>query len=254
MPEPTLKDLLDVAIDAAYLAGRRTLGYFQTGVTPDIKADNSPVTIADREAEQIVRARIAAAFPDHAILGEEMGETKGNTDYRWLIDPIDGTVAFVAGVPLYSTLIGVEVRGVPAVGVIYMPALGEMVSAATGLGCTWNGRPCRVSSVDRLDNAVLLSSAFSCWNETPQVAELASKTRLQRTWGDGYGYAMVATGRAEIMLDGTMSPWDRGPHLPILTEAGGRYTDWHGVPSIYGPGSLATNGLLHDAAVAILGT
>src|SRR5690348_17063286 len=127
MPEPSLRELLDVAVDAAYLAGRRTLGYFQTGVTPDLKADSSPVTIADREAEQIVRARIAASFPDHAILGEEMGESKGNPDYRWLIDPIDGTVAFVAGVPLYSTLIAVEVHGTPAVGVIYMPALSEMV-------------------------------------------------------------------------------------------------------------------------------
>src|SRR5579862_2166817 len=118
MPEPTLKELLAVAMDAAYLAGRRTLAYFQTGVRPDIKADNTPVTIADREAEDVVRQRVKAAYPHHAILGEEAGETQGDADYKWIVDPIDGTKAFVAGVPLYSTLVGVEVKGKASVGVI----------------------------------------------------------------------------------------------------------------------------------------
>lgn len=253
MPEPTLRDLLDVAMDAAYLAGRRTLAYFQTGIIPEIKADNTPVTIADREAEEIVRRRIAESFPDHAIMGEEAGETAGQADYKWIVDPIDGTKAFVAGVPLYSTLIAVEVRGVTSVGVIYLPALGEMVAAASGLGCTWNGRPCRVSNVDRLEDALLTaSSLIRCLDYKPSVRTLFDRTRIQRTWGDAFGYALVATGRAEIMLDAGISPWDCAPLLPILTEAGGHFADWQGTPTIYGKDAFATNDALYDTVLDIL--
>lgn len=253
MPEPTLRELLDVAMDSAYLAGRRTLAYFQTGVAPDMKADNTPVTIADREAEEVVRRRIAQSFPEHAILGEEAGETAGNADYRWIVDPIDGTKAFVAGVPLYSTLVGVEVRGKPSVGVIYLPALGEMVAAAAGLGCAWNGRPCRVSSIDRLEDALLTaSSLIRCLDYKPGFAKLVERTRIQRTWGDGFGYALVATGRAEIMVDAGISAWDCAPLLPILTEAGGHFTDWQGAPTIWGKDSFAANAALFEEVLAIL--
>lgn len=253
MPEPTLRELLEVAMDAAYLAGRRTLAYFQTGVTPDIKADNTPVTIADREAEEIVRRRIATTYPDHAILGEEAGETEGLAEYKWIVDPIDGTKAFVAGVPLYSTLVAVEVRGVSQVGVIYLPALGEMIAAATGLGCAWNGRPCRVSTVDRLEDALLTASSLvRCLDYKPSVRTLCDRTRIQRTWGDAYGYALVATGRAEIMLDAGISPWDCAPLLPILTEAGGHFTDWQGTPTIYGKDAFATNSALYEDVFALL--
>src|SRR5262249_27560300 len=158
MTDPTLRELLDVAMEAAYHAGKRTLAYFNAGVAVDRKSDSTPVTIADREAERLVRERIAAHFPDHAVLGEEGGARDGNPEYRWVVDPIDGTKAFVAGVPLYGTLVGVEVKGKPAVGVIYLPALDDMIAAADGLGCTWNGRPCRVSSVDRLADALVVTS------------------------------------------------------------------------------------------------
>jgi histidinol phosphatase-like enzyme (inositol monophosphatase family) len=253
MPEPTLRELLDVAMDAAYLAGRRTLAYFQTGVRPDMKADNTPVTIADREAEEVVRQRVKAAYPHHAILGEEAGETQGDADYKWIVDPIDGTKAFVAGVPLYSTLVGVEVKGKASVGVIYLPALGEMVSAATGLGCTWNGRPCHVSNVCRLEDSLLVaSSLIRTLENKPVFQKLIDRTRLQRTWGDAFGYALVATGRAEIMVDAGVSPWDAAPLLPIITEAGGRYTDWQGVPTIYGKDTFATNAALFEPVLEIL--
>ena len=147
MTSPDLRALLAVAQDAAYVGGRRTLAYFGTGTAAtEWKADQTPVTLADREAERLIRGIIARAFPDHAILGEEDGETAGSAPVRWIVDPLDGTRTFVRGVPLYGTLIGVEVRGEPAVGVVYLPALDEMVGAARGLGCTWNGRPCRVSA------------------------------------------------------------------------------------------------------------
>src|SRR4051812_17819038 len=164
MREPSLKDLLHIATDAAHLAGRRTLAYFNAGVAVDTKSDNTPVTRADREAEQVIRDTIARRYPDHCVLGEEQGETiRANADYKWIIDPIDGTKSFIHGVPLYGVLIGVEVRGRANVGVIYMPALDEMLAAADRLGCTWNGRPARVSNVSSLKDACLTTtSPVSC--------------------------------------------------------------------------------------------
>lgn len=253
MPDPTLRNLLDVAMDAAYLAGQRTLAYFQTGVRPDLKADDTPVTVADREAEAILRARILRSFPDHGILGEEEGETSGTAPYRWIVDPIDGTKAFVAGVPLYGVLVGVEVRGEPEVGVIYHPALKDMIAAGRGLGCTWNGRPCRVSSVDRLEDAlVIASSIVGAQARSDAFDRLAQATRLQRTWGDCFGYSLVATGRAEVILDSAMSPWDCAALLPILREAGGHFTDWKGTPTIWGSEAVGTNAALHEQVLAIL--
>jgi Archaeal fructose-1,6-bisphosphatase and related enzymes of inositol monophosphatase family len=251
---PTTKQLLEVAMDAAYLAGKRTLAYFNTGVRPDLKSDQTPVTIADREAEAILRARILSTFPEHSILGEEEGATgAADAEYRWILDPIDGTKAFVAGVPLYGVLVGVEVRGEPSVGVIYLPGVGDMVAAATGLGCTWNGRPCRVSEVSHLSDALMLTSSIvRCQARSDAFDRLMERTRLQRTWGDAFGYALVATGRAEIMLDPAISVWDCAPMLPILREAGGHFGDWSGNPTIHGADAYATNSALHEQVLEIL--
>lgn len=251
--EPTLRTLLDVAVEAAYLAGKRTLAYFNTGIAPEIKADNTPVTIADKEAEQILRREIGRAFPDHAILGEEYGETAGSAPYRWIIDPIDGTKSFIAGVPLYGVLIGVEAEGEPAVGVIYLPALDDMVAAANGLGCAWNGRPCRVSEISSLAQAqVVTSSIVRCQQRSDAFDRLAAQTRFQTTWGDAFGYALVATGRAEVMIDPVLNPWDCAPMIPILREAGGHFTDWRGNSSVHNGDGAATNAALHDAVLDIL--
>jgi histidinol-phosphatase len=251
--DPSLRELLDVAIDGAYLAGKRTLSYFNTGVVPDLKSDNTPVTIADREAEAILRRRIRQSFPDHAILGEEEGETAGSAPYRWIVDPIDGTKSFITGVPLYGVLVGVEVHGVPSVGVIYLPALDDMVAAANGLGCTWNGRPCQVSTVSELSQAVVVTSSIvSCQNRSDAFDTLAAKTRVQRTWGDAFGYALVATGRAEIMMDPVINPWDCSPMVTILREAGGGFTDWRGNPSYLNGDGVATNAALHEEVLEIL--
>ncbi|MBC8102817.1 MAG: inositol monophosphatase family protein [Cytophagales bacterium] len=248
-----LRELLEVAMDAAYLAGTRTLAYFNTGIVPDIKSDNTPVTIADREAETLLRERILRSFPDHAILGEEQGETAGSAPYRWIVDPIDGTKSFIAGVPLYGVLVGVEVRGKPSVGVIYLPALGDMVAAANGLGCTWNGRACRVSDVSDLKQAlVVTSSIVRCQQRSDAFDLLASRTRFQATWGDAFGYALVATGRAEVMLDPIQSPWDCAPMLPILREAGGVFSDWRGNPTFLNGDGVATNAALSKQVLDVL--
>jgi histidinol-phosphatase len=251
--QPSLSDLLAVAIEAAYLGGRRTLAYFNAGVAVETKADQTPVTCADRESEQVIRERISRSFPDHAILGEEGGIQEGNPDYRWIIDPIDGTKTFVCGVPLYGVLIGVEVRGSPSVGVVYLPALDEMVSAADGLGCHWNGRPARVSEVSSLEGAVVIvTSVRSAIERSDAYERLVQVTKLQRTWGDCYGYVLVATGRAEVMLDPEIKPWDCAPLLPILREAGGYFTTWAGEATTWGKDAVATNAALHAPVLQIL--
>jgi histidinol phosphatase-like enzyme (inositol monophosphatase family) len=251
--EPSLQDLLSVAMDAAYLAGRRTLAYFNTPVPVETKADHTPVTRADRESEQLIRDCIARHYPRHSIIGEEQGATEGNEPCRWIIDPIDGTKTFIHGVPLYGVLIGVEVRGNPSVGVIYLPALDEMVAAATGLGCRWNGRPARVSNVAKLeDAAVMCSSITSSIARSDAFEKLAARSKLHRTWGDCYGYVLIATGRADVMLDPAMKPWDCAPMLPILQEAGGHFTTWAGEPTIWGPDAVATNAHLHAPVMEII--
>jgi histidinol-phosphatase len=251
--QPSLSELLSVATDAAYLGGRRTLAYFNTGVAVEWKADKTPVTRADRESEEVIRAQIARYYPDHSIVGEEGGSQEGDPEYRWIIDPIDGTKTFIAGVPLYGVLIGVEVRGEAAVGAVYMPALDEMLCAATGLGCRWNGRPARVSPISDLKEAgVMVTDVRAALARSDAYERLAAATRYQRTWADCYGYILVATGRAEAMLDTAMNPWDCAPMLPILREAGGHFTTWAGEPTIHGKDGVATNAALHDPILAIL--
>lgn len=254
-PNPPLRDLLDVAIDVARRGGRHALSYFNRGATVEWKADQTPVTVADREAESLMRETIGRTFPDHTILGEEQGETPGSAPYRWILDPIDGTRTFVRGVPLFGTLVAVEGLEGPTVGVIYLPALDEMIAAARGEGCTWNGRPCRVSATDRLEDALLTLTDDRVARATGRgYQELALGTQLVRTWGDCYAYALVATGRAEVALDVGMRIWDCAALLPIIEEAGGRFTDWRGHRSIETGDVVATNGALHDEVLARLGT
>jgi histidinol-phosphatase len=248
-----LESFLNVAIEAAFTGGKRTLAYFNAGVNVETKADNTPVTVADRESEATIRAIIKAHYPTHSILGEEGGATEGDPDFRWIIDPLDGTKSFVRGVPLYGTLVGLEIEGEVKVGAVYMPALDELVSAATGLGCYWNGRRASVSNTNKLETATLLTtSSESCRKRGGAYDKLARKMQLTRGWGDCYGYVLVATGRAEVMLDAGMNPWDCAPIVPILSEAGGMFSDWGGTTTIYGRDGLGTNGVLHDQVLEIL--
>lgn len=255
MPED-LQTYYDFITETAYLAGRLTLGYFQTGVNPDFKSDHSPVTIADRLAEELIRERIEKRFPEHAIIGEEQG-AKGaaNADHCWIIDPIDGTKSFIRGVPLYGVLIGLEIEGRVEVGAAYFPALDEMVAAASGLGCWWNGRRAHVSPVTDLRQAFFSHTdvgAFHKTNRTEAFDRLARAVYFRPGWGDAYGYACVATGRAEMMLDPVMNTWDCGPFPPIFREAGGYFGDWRGNETIYGNEALATNAALREEILTIL--
>ena len=250
----TPREFLDFAVDAAWQAGRQTLGHYQTGVAVQQKIDRSLVTIADRNAEQLLRELITARFPAHAIVGEEFGPSHRQSSHRWVIDPIDGTNTFVRGVPFYGVLVALEIDGSPVVGVTYFPALEEMVAAAQGLGCYWNGRRARVSAVTSLTEACVAYTDSRGLRERLESDwdALQRATALQRGWGDCYGHCLVATGRADIMLDPRMNPWDCAALIPILQEAGGRFTDWKGQVTIDGGDAISSNGALHDELLARL--
>lgn len=250
-----IQEILSHAETFAREAGESTLRWFGTRLDADAKADGTPVTQADRAAETLLRERIRARFPEHGILGEEFGEERADARVRWILDPIDGTRSFMHGVPLYGVLVGVEVDGEPAVGVTHFPALQETVAAGRGLGCRWNGEPCRVSDTDDLSRALVLTTDVERVLSGPVGAgwrNLQQRAAFSRTWGDCYGHALVATGRADVMVDPVLAAWDAGPLLTILTEAGGRFTDLSGTRTIHGGSGISTNGRLHDLVLDVL--
>lgn len=249
---PVDRSLLDFAVDLAREAGESTLRWFQArDLEIDSKADGTPVTAADRASERLVRERLAERFPDDGILGEEEPESAGGSGRRWIVDPIDGTKAFTRGVPLYSTLLALDDEHGPAIGVIALPALHQAVYAARGLGCWLDGEPARVSATGALEGSYLTTSSYSHWDDAALLAVKHAGCSL-RTWGDGYGYAMVATGRADAMVDPTVEVYDVAPMPVILSEAGGRFTSLAGAAGAAGGSGVATNGLLHDDLLALL--
>jgi histidinol-phosphatase len=255
MGSETLGELREFAAELAWLAGKLTLRYYQTGLTPDLKADESPVTLADRESERLMRELIEARYPHHSILGEEEGETRPGASHRWILDPIDGTKSFVRGVPLYAVLVGLEREGEAVVGAVNIPALGDFLTAAKGEGCQWNGRPARVSQATRLADSLLLctdAEAMGKAGRAEAYRRLVAATKMQRGWSDAYGYVLVATGRAEVMLDPEMNAWDCAALLPVMQEAGGSFTDWDGTPTIHGGNAIATNGRVLEEVLALV--
>ena len=218
----------------------------------------SPVTVADRRSEEHCSS-IAAAFPDDAILGEELPEKPGKSGFRWIVDPIDGTKSFIHGVPLYSTLVAVEHREQSVLGVIAIPALDECVYAAQGHGAWYVSgqkapRAAKVSNCHALSEGLFLTSEvanFYTIGRRDVYERLQSAARLARTWGDGYGYLMVATGRADLMVDPLMNVWDAAAILPVIQEAGGVFVDWQGQPSIRSGNGLAANRHILEEVLAI---
>jgi histidinol-phosphatase len=254
----TNSELLNAVHDVARVAGDLAMRYFATGLEVETKGDGSPVTRADREAEQAARAWITKRFPDDGIVGEEFGVHNPDARRRWYLDPIDGTRSFVLGVPLWGTLIAVAEGEDVIAGAIYCPAARDMTNAAIGEGCWWNGKRARVSSQADLSNALVLTTEETfCFAPTPATytepwSRLVRATGTRRTWGDCYGYMLVATGRADAMVDGTMSAWDSAALMPVITEAGGVFTDWRDRATGFGGNAIATNAALADAVRDIL--
>jgi len=254
------RERLELAIVAGAEAGKITLEYFgRDDLEVESKGDDSPVTVADRRAEEHLRRRISERFPEDGILGEEFPERPGTSGYRWILDPIDGTKSFIRGVPLYGTLVAVEFDGRSIVGVIYIPALDECAYAAAGQGAWYvarggTPRPAQVAACARLSEGMFLTTdvrSFDRIGRRDAYERLQAGARLTRTWGDCYGYLRVATGRAELMVDPVMNVWDAAALAPVLEEAGGSFTDWEGRPTIYSGNGVATNGRVLDEVLAI---
>jgi histidinol-phosphatase len=248
-----LGELLSIARRAADVARDVIMPLYRSSLTVELKSDRTPVTAADRGAEEAIREFLQRECPTHGILGEEFGETPGDGRYRWILDPIDGTKSFIHHVPLWGTLVALERDGQPVAGVIACHAAGETAWGAVDEGAWLNGERMRVSSVGLLAEATVSMTSFSrMLRDQPWVLDrLSGHVGLLRAWGDCYGYMMVAAGRADVMLDQEMNIWDMAALVPIITEAGGRITRWDGVADHSGS-AVATNGLLHEQLLAIL--
>lgn len=258
MPNPRL----ELALDGAREAGELTLNYFnRRSFSTEQKRDGSPVTTADREAEQLLRKAVAAAFPEDGFLGEEFGEHPSRSGYRWIVDPIDGTTSFVHGVPLWGTLIGIEHEGRVVAGVIHMPALDESVHAAAGEGA-WHtfhgGAPTKaqVSATPTLKEAMVCLTSFDYFTKTGREEafhRIARASRSLRGWSDCYSHLLVATGRADAVVEPGVHPWDMAAAQAIIPEAGGKCTDWDGVETPSSGNGAISNGVIHRALLETLG-
>lgn len=258
---PELAARLEFALQAAERASQFIMGFYQAAdLEVERKRDRTPVTQADRGAEELLRKEIARAYPQDGILGEEFGETAGTNGFRWILDPVDGTKSFIHGVPLFGTMIGLEQGGECVLGVIAFPALDEVVWGGKGLGAWWRKgtaepRPARVSKVTDLSEALLCLTTIEGWLKVgarPQLDELLSRVQMARGWGDCYGHMLVATGRADVMVDVGMNPWDAAAVWPIMEAAGGTFCDWKGQTTIHGGNGISAVPALRDPVLEIL--
>ena len=245
---------LDTCVEIAREAGQLTLEWYRgSAFSIDHKHDGSPVTAADLAVETLMRERLNDTFPNDSVLGEEHPDTSGTSGRTWVIDPIDGTKAFMRGVPLFANLLALVDEHGPAVGVINLPALGETIWAGRGLGAFHNGEPCRVNDREGIDGAFVCTSGFGYWPDAALRVLLDSPVKL-RTWGDAYGYALVATGQVEAMVDPKAFPWDLAPIAIIIAEAGGSFSAFDGRTGadVWSSGSaIATNSRIHGDLLAL---
>jgi histidinol-phosphatase len=254
MSRRALHPTVAAAVEAARAAGEIALRYYHGGFEVTIKPDQTPVTQADREAEQAIRAVLRRAFPDCGLLGEEFGQ-EGPADRRWIIDPIDGTQNFVRHIPIWAVLIALEEHGEITTGVVLNPVSGELLTARTGEGAFAGDERLRVSELPRMRDALMLHSSLRLVRESPHwdgLVRLVDASARTRGFGDYYGYCLVARGHAELYAELDLKIWDWAPMKILLEEAGGRLTDFAGrAPGADGT-ILASNGRLHDEAVRLL--
>lgn len=246
---------LQAVTEVARLSGDIANQHYRQRVSVETKLDGTPVTIADRSAEEAARQWIEQRFPDDGILGEEFPTVRAEARRTWVIDPIDGTKTFIRDVPLWGTLVAVMEEQRVIAGAAFFPAVSEIVSAATGCGCWWNDSRAYVSSIDELASATILTSVSPFSGEesiTRRWQALEAATLASRTWGDCFGYLMVATGRAEVMADPALSLWDIAAFVPIISEAGGVLTDFAGNETPFGESAIATNRALSSSVRDIL--
>jgi len=257
---PASKERYLRAIDGAHDAGKLALGYFDNNIAVEWKENDTPVTVADRKAEELLRSRLLGLFPQDSFLGEESGTVKGTSGYQWIIDPIDGTRSFVRGIPLWGTLVGLEYEGQPVAGVCYLPAFGkegQTFHALQGNGAFRDQTRISVSKVKSLEESQVFYSSLSWFMESgvkEAFLDITHRSQRQRGFGDFYGFMLVAQGSGEMMIEYGVSPWDVAALLPIIEEAGGTFTDWDGNRTIYRPDILASNGVMHQTTLELLRT
>jgi histidinol-phosphatase len=245
---------LEVMVEAARAGGAVALEHYRRGIEVTLKGDRSPVTEADREAERAIVGVLRARCPDHGVLGEELGEA-GPRNRRFIIDPIDGTRNYVRRIPMWAVMIGLEEDGEVTAGAIFQPVTGVLHTAWRGQGAYRDGERIRVSRVDALDRALLVHSSLNFLRRSKYwdgFLDLVDRTQVQRGFGDFSAYLWVAEGQGEIALSTTVKAWDVAAIKAVVEEAGGRITDLDGSTGIYGSTVFASNGLLHDAALAAL--
>jgi myo-inositol-1(or 4)-monophosphatase len=240
--------------ELAQASGEIIRKYFRSALHIDTKIDQTPVTIADREAERIMRQMIQERFPDHGILGEEFEDISPDAEYQWVLDPIDGTKTFVSGTYLFGTLIALLRDGKPLIGVINNPVTDQFL---VGDGqTTWlNSVPVKVRDCQSIEEATLLVTSHlnvERYRDITAFNDLIHQVQLYRTWGDCHGYYLVATGYADIMIDPVMHIWDVAALIPIVEGAGGKITDYFGGNPMSGEGAIATAGPLHDFVIQSL--
>lgn len=254
LPAAELRAYMDFARRLATLSAAVIRPYFRGDYRVDIKADRSPVTIADMKAEETMREAILAEFPDHGVIGEEFGNYQPDAPYQWVLDPIDGTKSFISGSYLFGTLIALAYQGRPLLGVIHQPIVGDYL-VGDGSHAWLNDRPVHVRACSRIEDAILLNTSH--WNvfqhqDGPAFEALSRRVQRYNNWGDCHGYFLVATGGADIMTDPILNVWDLMALIPVVEGAGGRITDWQGRDPLGGSGSVATNGTLHDEVIRLL--
>jgi histidinol-phosphatase len=254
---PEWRSRYETAVAAARTAGRLALRYFEGAFQVERKGDHSPVTVADREAEQLLRRELLGRFPGDGFLGEEGGEQPGRSGYRWVVDPVDGTRSFVRGIPLWGTIVGLEQRGEPIAGVVVLPALngGQVYRALRGDGAFKDNQRIRVSEIGRLDQSICFFSNLIYFRQAGRrddFLRLTERVERERGLGDVYGFVLVAEGAGELMVEQGVHEWDVCGVRALIEEAGGRFTDWDGTPTTKRSDVVASNGKVHDAALRVL--
>jgi len=252
---PDWRSRYEIMVQAAEAAGKLALGFFDRDVAVEWKHDQSPVTVADKNAERLLRDSLSAAFPGDGFLGEEFGDAPSTTGYRWIIDPIDGTRCFIRNIPHWATLVGLEFKGEMIAGVSYAPADNQLFRALRGEGTFKNDKRVRVSDVSELNQSLACYSGVQYFQKAGREETFLKVMRgvdRARGFGDYYGFVLVAQGSCDLMVDFGVHEWDIAGLKVIVEEAGGRFTDWDGGADLQRPDCLASNGHVHEAAIAIL--
>ena len=249
-----MQDFKKTCRELAAASARVIKDHYRKNISVELKSDQSPVTVADRKAEEVMREMIFKEYPDHGFFGEESGKSNADAEYVWVLDPIDGTKSFLCGVPLFGTLIALLRNGRPILGVINNPILDEYLEGDNN-ECRLNGEPVRFRECASLEASVLLTTDqkyFPRFRPEAPFRNLVNRVKLYRTWGDCYGYYLLATGFADIMIDPEMSPWDAMALIPVITGAGGVITDYDGGDPVTGSSIVAASKSLHSSVISIL--